>query len=136
MNAVGHPYAGARTTVGGTEIIRVLDVTALPDLPFEIRDAGKIWSANATTIGTGFLPKIAVDEGTGTVAVAYYSTSFAVPGSPVSGDPDRVGGDDQVGRLHRGASSSRLPVRLWVTFPTGEVQTRPSLRGIIPFAQR
>ena len=43
VNAVGHPYAGARTTVDGTETIRVLDVTALPDMPFEIRDAGKIW---------------------------------------------------------------------------------------------
>jgi len=43
VNAVGHPYAGARTTVGGTETIRVLDVTALPDMPFEIRDEGKIW---------------------------------------------------------------------------------------------
>ena len=43
VNAVGHPYAGARTTVDGTETIRVLDVTALPDMPFEIRDEGKIW---------------------------------------------------------------------------------------------
>jgi methionyl-tRNA formyltransferase len=43
VNAVGHPYAGARTTVRGAETIRILDVTALPDMPFEIREAGKIW---------------------------------------------------------------------------------------------
>jgi methionyl-tRNA formyltransferase len=43
VNAVGHPYAGARTTVGGAETIRVFDVTALPDMRFEIRTAGKIW---------------------------------------------------------------------------------------------
>jgi methionyl-tRNA formyltransferase len=44
VNAVGHPYAGARTRVGGVETVRVLDVTVLPDMPFEIRQAGKIWS--------------------------------------------------------------------------------------------
>jgi methionyl-tRNA formyltransferase len=59
VNAVGHPYAGARTTVGGTEIIRIVEVTALPDLHFEIRDAGKIWEledGRATVIcGTGML---------------------------------------------------------------------------------
>ncbi len=43
VNAVGSPYAGARTTVGGVETVRVLDVTVLPDMPFEIRQAGKIW---------------------------------------------------------------------------------------------
>ncbi len=59
VNAVGHPYAGARTTVGGTETIRVLDVTALPDMPFEIRDEGKIWrldSGRPTVVcGSGML---------------------------------------------------------------------------------
>lgn len=59
VNAVGHPYAGARTTVGGTETIRISDVTALPDLHFEIRDVGKIWSlenGRATVIcGAGML---------------------------------------------------------------------------------
>src|SRR5260370_16553045 len=44
VNAVGHPYAGARTKVGGVETVRVRDVTVLPDKPFEIRQAGKIWS--------------------------------------------------------------------------------------------
>jgi methionyl-tRNA formyltransferase len=44
VNAVGHPYAGARTTVGGVETVRVLDITVLPDMAFEIRKAGKIWS--------------------------------------------------------------------------------------------
>ena len=44
VNAVGHPYAGARTKVGGVETVRVLDVTVLPDMAFEIRQAGKIWS--------------------------------------------------------------------------------------------
>src|SRR5260370_7655760 len=44
VNAVGHPYAGARTRVGGVETVRVRDVTVLPDKPFEIRQAGKIWS--------------------------------------------------------------------------------------------
>jgi methionyl-tRNA formyltransferase len=44
VNAVGHPYAGARTKVGGVETVRVRDVTVLPDKPFEIRQPGKIWS--------------------------------------------------------------------------------------------
>jgi methionyl-tRNA formyltransferase len=43
VNAVGYPYAGARTTVGRAETIRVSDVTALPDMHFEVREAGKIW---------------------------------------------------------------------------------------------
>ena len=47
VNAVGHPYAGARTTVGGAETIRVLDVTVVPDMPFEIREAGKIWKLDS-----------------------------------------------------------------------------------------
>ncbi len=43
VNAVGYPYAGARTTVGGTETARIFEVTAIPDLAFEIREPGKIW---------------------------------------------------------------------------------------------
>jgi methionyl-tRNA formyltransferase len=43
VNAVGYPYAGARTTVDGIEILRILDVSVASDLHFEIRDAGKIW---------------------------------------------------------------------------------------------
>ncbi len=43
VNAVGYPYAGARTTVGQTETVHVSLVTALPDMHFEIRDVGKIW---------------------------------------------------------------------------------------------
>lgn len=43
VNAVGYPYAGARTTVGDLETIRVLEVSAVSDMRFEIRDAGKIW---------------------------------------------------------------------------------------------
>ena len=43
VNAVGYPYAGARTTVGRTEPIRVSDVTVLPEMNFELREAGKIW---------------------------------------------------------------------------------------------
>jgi methionyl-tRNA formyltransferase len=43
VNAVGHPYAGARTTAGRAGTIRVTDVTQLPDMRFEIREAGKIW---------------------------------------------------------------------------------------------
>jgi methionyl-tRNA formyltransferase len=46
-SAVGAPYSGARTTVGGIDAIRVLDVTVVPDLCFEIRDPGKIWSLNS-----------------------------------------------------------------------------------------
>jgi methionyl-tRNA formyltransferase len=38
VNSVGYPYSGARTTVGGIDAIRVLDVTVVPDLCFEIRD--------------------------------------------------------------------------------------------------
>lgn len=44
VNAVGHPYAGARTKVGGVETVRILDVSVLADMPFAIRQAGKIWS--------------------------------------------------------------------------------------------
>ena len=59
VNALGYPYAGARTSVGGTETIRISDVTVIPDLHFEIRDAGKIWSLQSgrpTVIcGTGML---------------------------------------------------------------------------------
>jgi methionyl-tRNA formyltransferase len=43
VNAVGYPYAGARTTVGGAETIRILEVSVVSDLRFEIRDVGKIW---------------------------------------------------------------------------------------------
>jgi methionyl-tRNA formyltransferase len=43
VNAVGHPYAGASTSVG-KERIRIFDVTVLPDMRFEIRDVGKIWN--------------------------------------------------------------------------------------------
>jgi methionyl-tRNA formyltransferase len=43
VNAVGYPYAGARTTVGRAETIHVSGVTALPDMHFEVREAGKIW---------------------------------------------------------------------------------------------
>jgi methionyl-tRNA formyltransferase len=43
VNAVGYPYAGARTTVGGIETLRILEVSVASDLRFEIRDAGKIW---------------------------------------------------------------------------------------------
>jgi methionyl-tRNA formyltransferase len=43
VNAVGYPYAGARTTVSRAETIRVSDVTVLPDMNFELREAGKIW---------------------------------------------------------------------------------------------
>jgi methionyl-tRNA formyltransferase len=46
VDAVGHPYAGARTTVSPGETIRVLDVTPLADMRFEIRDVGKIWNLN------------------------------------------------------------------------------------------
>jgi methionyl-tRNA formyltransferase len=43
VDAVGYPYAGARTTVGGVDTIRILEVSAISDMHFEIRDAGKIW---------------------------------------------------------------------------------------------
>ena len=42
-------------------------------------------------------------------------------------DPDRVDGDDEVGGLHATSTSpSGRPVRLWVTFSIGVVQTIPS----------
>jgi methionyl-tRNA formyltransferase len=44
VDAVGYPYAGARTTVAGSEAVRVHDVSPLPDLRFEIRDVGKVWT--------------------------------------------------------------------------------------------
>jgi methionyl-tRNA formyltransferase len=43
VNAVGYPYAGARTIVGGVETIRILEVSGISDMRFEIRDPGKIW---------------------------------------------------------------------------------------------
>ncbi|HEX3150933.1 MAG TPA: proprotein convertase P-domain-containing protein [Gemmataceae bacterium] len=49
-------------------------------------DGGNTWSAVAVGVGTGFLPKIAVDPTTGTLGVAYYSTTFAPTGAPVTGD--------------------------------------------------
>ena len=42
VNAVGFPYAGARTFVAG-ETVTLEEVTVLDDLTFEIRDPGKIW---------------------------------------------------------------------------------------------
>ena len=44
VDALGHPYAGARTSVGGNETIRLTEVNVLPDTRFEIRDAGKVWT--------------------------------------------------------------------------------------------
>jgi methionyl-tRNA formyltransferase len=59
VNAVGYPYAGARTAVGGAEKIRIFDVTPLPDMPFEIRETGKIWRLDnghpLVICGTGML---------------------------------------------------------------------------------
>jgi methionyl-tRNA formyltransferase len=59
VNAVGYPYAGARTTVDGGERVRIFDVTTAPDLPFEIRDVGKIWRLDngrpIVICGTGML---------------------------------------------------------------------------------
>lgn len=43
VDAVGYPYAGARTSVGGAKTIRIEEVSEVSDLRFEIRDAGKIW---------------------------------------------------------------------------------------------
>lgn len=42
VDAVGHPYAGARTTFRG-EVVIIDEATALPDLPFVNRAPGKIW---------------------------------------------------------------------------------------------
>jgi methionyl-tRNA formyltransferase len=59
VNAVGYPYAGARTSVGNLHRIRIIDVTALPDLRFEIRHIGKIWKLDegrpVVICGTGML---------------------------------------------------------------------------------
>jgi methionyl-tRNA formyltransferase len=43
VDAVGYPYRGARTTVGGMATIRVHDVSVVSDLAFEIRNVGKVW---------------------------------------------------------------------------------------------
>ena len=43
VDAVGYPYLGARTTVGGMTIIRVHDVSVIGDVVFEIRNVGKVW---------------------------------------------------------------------------------------------
>jgi methionyl-tRNA formyltransferase len=42
VDAVGYPYLGARTTVGGMTAIRVHDVSVSGDLAFEIRNVGKV----------------------------------------------------------------------------------------------
>jgi len=49
-------------------------------------DGGVVWSNSPTSVGAGFLPKITVDQTTGTVGLAYYSTAFAPSGAPVTGD--------------------------------------------------
>ena len=43
VNALGYPYKGAKTTVGGT-VIRILECSAEDDKEFAIRAPGKIWS--------------------------------------------------------------------------------------------
>lgn len=40
--ALGHPYRGASTTIGGVRV-RVLGAEVVDDLEFEIRDPGKVW---------------------------------------------------------------------------------------------
>ncbi len=47
VDALGYPYAGARTSVDGSETIRLAEVSVLPDIPFEIRHSGKIWALDA-----------------------------------------------------------------------------------------
>lgn len=42
VDAVGYPYAGARTHTGAESVI-VLKARALPDLAFERRQCGKVW---------------------------------------------------------------------------------------------
>lgn len=49
-------------------------------------DGGGTWSATSANLGSGFLPKVALDPTTGTLAVAYYTTQFGTAESPVSGD--------------------------------------------------
>ncbi len=59
VDAVGFPYAGARTLVGDATILRVHDVTPLPDLQIELRDVGKVWKLDAgravVVCGSGLL---------------------------------------------------------------------------------
>lgn len=43
VDAVGFPYAGARTTINGETII-VDEASEVPDLTFEIRQPGKVWA--------------------------------------------------------------------------------------------
>lgn len=43
VRALGRPYLGARTHLGD-QVGVLRDVTALPDIPFEIRQPGKVWS--------------------------------------------------------------------------------------------
>lgn len=40
--ALGHPYPGARVSVDG-QMLTVLDAETVPDLPFALRDVGKVW---------------------------------------------------------------------------------------------
>lgn len=58
VNAVGDPYPGARAFYGEQEIV-IEEVAVVPDLRFENRSAGKIWSlANGTPVivcGKGML---------------------------------------------------------------------------------
>jgi methionyl-tRNA formyltransferase len=59
VNAVGYPYAGARTAVSGVETIRILEVSRISDMRFEIRDPGKIWKLDqgrpVVVCGTGMI---------------------------------------------------------------------------------
>lgn len=58
VDAVGYPYAGART-MQASEMLIVEDVSLLDDLVFEIRDVGKIWRLDAgrpvVVCGSGLL---------------------------------------------------------------------------------
>ena len=58
VDAVGYPYAGARTSVGGEPVL-VDEAVALDDLCFEIRTPGKIWKLDGdrpvVVCGSGLL---------------------------------------------------------------------------------
>jgi large repetitive protein len=104
FTGTGFPTASAASAVGvGPGVSLATDATIGAYSPYQNRvylsyvlngnvrlifsdDGGVTWSSTSANLGSGFLPKLAVDQTTGTLAVAYYSTSFAATGAPVTGD--------------------------------------------------
>jgi methionyl-tRNA formyltransferase len=66
IRALGPPYEGARSRLGGKEVV-LHRAAVVPDLPFAIRQPGKVWSLDAegrptVVCGTGLLKILAASR--------------------------------------------------------------------------